>query len=116
MKDRVGDVGELVRAIREVAAGGSVIDPRVVDALVAASRTRPMAPIDRLTPRELDVLAAMAQGKSNAAIAASLMLSLRAIEKYSNTIFSKLGLSEERDCNRRVSAVLVYLDAAVITP
>ena len=116
LKERVSDVGELARAIREVAAGGSVIDPRVVDALVAGSRTRPMSPIERLTPRELDVLAAMAQGKTNAAIAAALLLSLRAIEKYSNTIFSKLGLSEEKDCNRRVSAVLVYLDAAIITP
>ncbi len=116
LKERVSDVGELARAIREVAGGGSVIDPRVVEALVAGSRTRPMSPLERLTPREVDVLAAMAQGKSNAAIAASLTLSLRAIEKYSNTIFAKLGLSEEKDCNRRVSAVLVYLGAAVITP
>jgi len=115
LKDRVSDVGELVSAIREVATGGSVIDPRVVDALVAGSRTRPMSPIERLTPRELEVLAAMASGKSNAAIAASLTLSVRAIEKYSNMIFAKLGLSEEKDCNRRVSAVLVYLDAAVAT-
>jgi len=116
LKDRVSDVDELVLAIREVAAGGSVIDPRVVEALVSASRTRPMSPIERLTPRELDVLGRMAQGKSNAAIATTLSLSVRAIEKYSNMIFAKLGLSEEKDCNRRVSAVLLYLDAAVTTP
>ncbi len=116
LKERVSDVGELVRAIREVAAGGSVIDPQVVEALVAGSRTRPMSPVERLSPRELEVLAGMAQGKSNAAIAASLTLSVRAIEKYSNMIFAKLGLSEEKDCNRRVSAVLVFLDAAVVTP
>jgi DNA-binding NarL/FixJ family response regulator len=113
LKDRVSDVGELARAIREVACGGSVIDPRVVEALVAASRTRPRSPIEHLTPRELEVLGLMAQGKSNAAIAASLVLSERAIEKHSNAIFVKLGVSEERDRNRRVSAVLVYLDSAV---
>lgn len=112
LKERVGDVGELAHAIREVGAGGSVIDAQVVDALVAASRTRPRSLVDELTPRELDVLGLMAQGKSNASIAAALFLSERAIEKYSNTIFVKLGVSEERDRNRRVSAVLVYLDAA----
>lgn len=115
LKERVSDVGELVQAIDEVAAGGSVIDPKVVDALVAGSRTRRKSPIDHLTPRELEVLGEMAQGKSNAAVAASLFLSERAVEKYSNSIFAKLGVSEEKDRNRRVSAVLVYLDAAVST-
>ena len=112
LKERVGDVVELLRAIREVAAGGSVLDPQVVDALVAASRTRARSPVDHLTPRELDVLAQMAQGRSNAAVAEALALSESAVEKYSNSIFVKLGVSEEKDRNRRVSAVLVYLDAA----
>jgi len=115
LKDRVSDVGELVRAIREVASGGSVIDSRVVDALVSASRTRPRSPIEHLTPRELEVLGLMAQGKSNAAIGAAMTLSERAIEKHSNSIFVKLGVSEEKDRNRRVSAVLLYLDAATPT-
>lgn len=116
LKERVSDVHDLVHAIEEVAAGGSVIDPKVVDALVAGSRTRSKSPVDHLTPRELEVLGEMAQGKSNAAVAASLYLSERAIEKYSNSIFAKLGVSEEKDRNRRVSAVLIYLDAAVTTP
>jgi DNA-binding NarL/FixJ family response regulator len=109
LKERVSEVDELLGAIREVAAGGSVIDPKVVEGLVSASRRPTMSDIDRLTPRELEVLGEMAQGKSNAAIAASLVLSERAVEKHTNSIFSKLGLSEERDVNRRVKAVLVYL-------
>jgi DNA-binding NarL/FixJ family response regulator len=110
LKERVGDVDELARAIREVASGGSVVDPAVVHALVEASRARPISPVDRLTPRETEVLAEMAQGKSNAAIAAHLVLSERAVEKHSNSIFMKFGLSEEKDRNRRVSAVLIYLE------
>lgn len=109
LKKRVADVGDLVHAIREVAAGGSVIDPKVVEGLVTASRAPRRSELDWLTPREREVLAEMAQGKSNAAIAASLVLSERAIEKHTNSIFSKLGLSEERNVNRRVKAVLVYL-------
>jgi DNA-binding NarL/FixJ family response regulator len=108
LKERVADGDELAEAIRRVAAGGSVIDPTVVEGLVAANRTAP-SDLDRLTPRELEVLGEMAQGKSNAAVATALVLSERAIEKHTNSIFSKLGLSEERDLNRRVSAVLVYL-------
>ncbi|MCX6465063.1 MAG: response regulator transcription factor [Pseudonocardiales bacterium] len=108
LKERVADGDELTEAIRRVAAGGSVIDPTVIEGLVAANRAAP-SDLDRLTPRELEVLGEMAQGKSNAAIAAALVLSERAIEKHTNSIFSKLGLSEERDLNRRVSAVLVYL-------
>jgi DNA-binding NarL/FixJ family response regulator len=108
LKERVADGDELVDAIRRVAAGGSVIDPTVVEGLVAANRQQP-SELDALTPRETEVLGEMAQGKSNAAIAASLVLSERAVEKHTNSIFSKLGLSEERDLNRRVSAVLVYL-------
>jgi DNA-binding NarL/FixJ family response regulator len=108
LKERVADGDELTDAIRRVADGGSVIDPTVIEGLVAANRAAP-SELDRLTPRELEVLGEMAQGKSNAAIAATLVLSERAIEKHTNSIFSKLGLSEERDLNRRVSAVLVYL-------
>lgn len=109
LKERVSGVDDLARAIREVAAGRSVIDPAVVEALVSANAKRPRSELDQLTPRELEILGEMAQGKSNAAIAGTLVLSERAVEKHSNSIFSKLGLSEERDLNRRVKAVLVYL-------
>lgn len=109
LKERVSDVDELLAAIREVAEGGSVIDPKVVEGLVSATRAPRRSELDRLTPREREILGEMAQGKSNAAIAATLVLSERAVEKHTNSIFSKLGLSEERDLNRRVKAVLVYL-------
>jgi DNA-binding NarL/FixJ family response regulator len=109
LKDRVADVDDLVDAIRVVAAGGAVIDPKVVEQLVTSSSRTAKSPIDFLTPREREVLGEMAQGKSNAAIAAALVLSERAVEKHINSIFSKLHLSEERDVNRRVAAVLVYL-------
>jgi DNA-binding NarL/FixJ family response regulator len=110
LKERVGGVDDLVHAIREVSGGGSVIDPAVVEALVAANARAPRSDLDRLTPREREILGEMAQGKSNAAIAATLVLSERAVEKHTNSIFSKLGLSEERDLNRRVKAVLVFLN------
>ncbi|MDX6551844.1 MAG: hypothetical protein QOH74_332 [Gaiellales bacterium] len=109
LKERVAGVDELVRAIHEVADGGSVIDPAVVDILVAANVLEKRSDVDRLTPREREILAEMAQGKSNAAIASTLILSERAVEKHTNSIFSKLGLSEEKDLNRRVKAVLLYL-------
>jgi DNA-binding NarL/FixJ family response regulator len=109
LKDRVADVDDLVNAIRVVAEGGAVIDPKVVEQLVKSSTRVAKAPIDFLTPREREVLGEMAQGKSNAAIATTLVLSERAVEKHINSIFSKLHLSEERDVNRRVAAVLVYL-------
>ena len=110
LKERVADVDELVRAIHEVAAGRSVIDPTVVEALVSARRQR--SPLEHLTARELEVLGQMATGRTNAAIAAELVLSERAVEKHTNSIFSKLGLSEEKDVNRRVKAVLLYLAEA----
>lgn len=110
LKERVSEVDDLLAAIREVAAGGSVIDSKVVEALVSTKRPQ-TSEVDRLTPREREILAEMAQGKSNAAIAASLVLSTRAVEKHTNSIFSKLGLSEEIDVNRRVKAVLLYLAA-----
>ena len=109
LKERVSEVGELVAAVREVAAGGSVIDPAVVEGLVSATRRPRRSELERLTPRELEVLAEMATGRANAAIAASLVLSERAVEKHTNSIFSKLGLSEERDLNKRVKAVLLFL-------
>jgi DNA-binding NarL/FixJ family response regulator len=109
LKERVGDVEELLGAIREVARGGSVVDPKVVDALVTATSRAVRSDLDRLTPRESEILAEMATGKSNAAIAATLILSERAVEKHTNSIFSKLGLTEEPDVNRRVKAVLLFL-------
>ena len=109
LKESIAGVDELVTAIRTVAEGGSVVDPAVVDALVGASTPRRPSDLDRLTSRETETLAQMAQGKNNAAIAASLFLSERAVEKHTNAIFSKLGLTEEADVNRRVKAVLIYL-------
>ncbi len=111
LKERVAGAHELSRTIRVVASGGSVIDPNVVDELVRARAKHPKSDLEWLTPRESEILAEMAQGKSNGAIAKSLSVSERAVEKHSNAIFSKLGLSEERDLNRRVKAVLVYLGA-----
>ncbi|GAC1592691.1 MAG: response regulator transcription factor [Acidimicrobiales bacterium] len=108
LKERLGDVDELVRSLTEVVSGRSVIDAEVVDALVAR-RMRPDTPIETLTPREIDVLHQMAQGRTNAAIAAELFLSESAVEKHGNSIFSKLGLREEPLLHRRVMAVLTYL-------
>ena len=109
LKEQVASVDELARAIRTVAQGGSVIDPRVVDELVRARSQRHMSPLASLTARESEILAEMAQGKSNAAIAATLSITERAVEKHTNSIFAKLGLSEEKDVNRRVKAVLLFL-------
>jgi DNA-binding NarL/FixJ family response regulator len=111
LKERVGSVDELARAIRAVAAGGSVIDPQVVDELVRARSAQRSSGLSLLTVRETQILAEMAQGKSNSAIAAALFVTERAVEKHTNSIFAKLGLSEERDVNRRVKAVLVYLSS-----
>jgi DNA-binding NarL/FixJ family response regulator len=108
LKERVSEPGQLVAAIREVAAGGSVVDPKVVESLLT-SRTRKRSALDDLTQREREVLGEIAQGKSNAAVAKSLFLSVRAVEKHINSLFSKLGLTEEQDVHRRVKAVLLYL-------
>ncbi|HEV3400766.1 MAG TPA: response regulator transcription factor [Acidimicrobiales bacterium] len=108
LKERVSDIEQLLAAIQEVARGGSVIDPKVIDALVAA-RSKGRSPLADLTVRETEVLSEMAQGKNNAAIAATLVLSERAVEKHINSLFAKLGLSEERDVSRRVKAVLLFL-------
>jgi DNA-binding NarL/FixJ family response regulator len=112
LKERVSDVDQLRRAIDEVRTGGSVIDPKVVEALVAARSRLQDSPLDRLTPREREVLAEMAQGRNNAGVAAALGLTERAVEKHINSVFSKLDLSaDDRDVHRRVKAVLLYLSA-----
>jgi DNA-binding NarL/FixJ family response regulator len=109
LKERVSEPDQLAEAIRTVARGGSVIDPMVVDLLVAASTRGPSSPLSSLTARELDVLDQVAQGKSNAAVAAALFLSERAVEKHINALFAKLGLGVTPDLNRRVAAVLLHL-------
>jgi DNA-binding NarL/FixJ family response regulator len=109
LKERVADVEEIVRALRDVAAGGSVLDPRVVEGLVTRRERESMSPLARLTEREREVLSLMAEGRNNAAIAASLYLTERAIEKHINSMFHKLGLSEEPNVHRRVMAVLTFL-------
>lgn len=110
LKERVGDVEDLVEAIREVHNGGSVIDRAVVDALITA-RARQPSPIDELTAREREVLSHIARGSNNAAIAKLLVLSPRAVEKHINSIFAKLGLADEPDSNHRLRAVLLYIAA-----
>ncbi len=109
LKERVSDVSELVRAIAEVASGGSVLDPRVVEALVSAKDRMAHSPLAKLTAREREVLEQMAQGRNNAAIAKALFLTERAVEKHINSLFHKLDLSEEPEVHRRVMAVLAFL-------
>jgi DNA-binding NarL/FixJ family response regulator len=108
LKERVSDVEELCSAIRTVAQGGSVLDPQVVERLVQA-RTRRTSPLDRLTPRETEVLEAMARGLANGAIADELGVGVRAVEKHINAIFLKLDLSEETAVHKRVVAVVTFL-------
>jgi DNA-binding NarL/FixJ family response regulator len=112
LKERVEDVDQLVEAVRAVADGGSVVDPKVVDALVAAKARSESSPLQELTPREQDVLRAMAEGKNNAAIAESLFLTERSVEKVIHSIFLKLGLTWEPSVHKRVKAVLFYLAEA----
>jgi DNA-binding NarL/FixJ family response regulator len=109
LKERIGRGDELVRALQEVARGGSVLDPKVVEGLLAHKTRVARSPLARLTERERAVLEQMAEGRNNAAIAAALFLSERAVEKHINALFHKLGLSEEPDVHRRVMAVLTYL-------
>jgi DNA-binding NarL/FixJ family response regulator len=109
LKERVHDRAHLVSAVATVAEGGSVIDPAVVDALVGANARAERSPLAQLTPREREVLAEIAQGKSNSAIAESLVLTKRAVEKHINAIFLKLNLSEAEDVSKRVKAALVFL-------
>ena len=115
LKERVGGANELAGAIRAVAEGGSVIDASVVDDLVRSRAGKRDSDLSRLTPRESQILACMAQGRSNAGIAADLDVSERAVEKHINSLFAKLGLFEEPDVNRRVKAVLMYLSGGSST-
>ncbi|MEX1179104.1 MAG: response regulator transcription factor [Nitriliruptor sp.] len=109
LKERLGDVDRLLQAIDEVCDGGSMLDPKIVSALLEAQRRRTASRLAGLTPRELEVLQLMASGRGNAAIARELEISDRSVEKHTNAIFRKLGLSAELDLNRRVAAVLFYL-------
>jgi DNA-binding NarL/FixJ family response regulator len=109
LKERVGDLDELVRAVQQVHGHGSVIDPKVVEILVGARARRAGSKLGRLTPREREVLEHIAEGKTNAAIARDLYLSERAVEKHINAIFTKLDLSFEVDVNKRVRAVVLWL-------
>jgi len=109
LKDRVADVDQLVAAIQTVADGGSVVDPKAVEALVAAKTRSEESPLQQLTPRERDVLREMAEGKNNASIAKTLFLTERSVEKVIHSIFLKLGLAFEADIHKRVRAVILYL-------
>jgi DNA-binding NarL/FixJ family response regulator len=108
LKDRVFDAAQFVEAVRRVAGGGTAMDPEVISRLVA--RNTKQEPLGRLTPRELEVLELMAQGRSNAAIAQQLVVTERAVTKHTANIFGKLGLAVSDDDNRRVLAVLAYLN------
>lgn len=113
LKERLGDVGELRRAIEAVHDGGTVLDPLVVDALVEARQRKQQTLLDRLTPREVEVLSHIARGRANGAIAEELVLSERAVAKHINSIFQKLELRpDDTDVDRRVRAVLLYLSEA----
>ena len=111
LKERIGDRDQLIGALRETHRGGSVIDPVLVDALVGRHELERRSGLSTLTERELDVLRAMAQGLSNAAVARTLFLSESSIEKHVSAIFAKLGLAEEPQLHRRVAAVVTYLRA-----
>lgn len=110
LKDRVADVEEFVATLQRVAAGGTVVDPEVVAQLL--SRARRNDPLASLTPRELEVLALMAEGRTNAAVAARLVVSDKAVEKHVSNIFTKLGLAPDAEDHRRVLAVLRHLESA----
>ena len=109
LKERIGDPEQLLHAVREVARGGSVVDPDVVAALVGGSAQHERSALVHLTDRERDVLEQMAQGRTNAAIAQRLFLSESSIEKYATSIFAKLGLRDQPQTHRRVAAVLAFL-------
>ena len=109
LKERVDDIAQLVAAIRQVAVGGSVIDPKVVESLVARKARAAASPLHELTPRERDVLREMAEGKNNAAIAQVLFLTERSVENVIHSIFVKLGIGFEPSVHKRVKAVILYL-------
>jgi DNA-binding NarL/FixJ family response regulator len=112
LKERVHNRAELMAAIRAVADGGSMIDPKIVESLVAARGRAERSPLNELTAREREVLSEIAQGKSNTAIAGSLFLTKRAVEKHINSIFLKLGLANADDVSKRVKAALMFLSDA----
>ena len=109
LKERVKDLDQLIAAIQAVAEGGSVMDPKVVEALVAQNARAEDSPLNELTRRERDVLREMAEGKNNAAIAEALVLTERSVEKVIHSIFLKLGLTWETAVHKRVTAVILYL-------
>ena len=109
LKDRVSNVAQFVESVRRVAAGGTAMDPEVIAQLLTRSSRE--EPIQRLTPRESEVLGLMAEGRSNAAIASALFITEKAVSKHTNNIFTKLDLAPSEDDNRRVMAVLTYLSA-----
>jgi DNA-binding NarL/FixJ family response regulator len=109
LKERIATPAELRRAITSVSTGGSVTDPKVVEVLVAERRRAERSPLNDLTPRELEVLSLVAEGRSNSAIAGELFLTKRAVEKHINSIFLKLGLKAADDVSHRVKATLIYL-------
>jgi len=111
LKERVSDLDELLRALNEVARGGSALDPKVVEGLLARRSSESASPLLGLSEREREVLAEMATGRSNAMIAQTLYMSVRAVEKHISSIFQKLDLVDEGDVNRRVLAVVAYLEA-----
>ncbi|HEX6921719.1 MAG TPA: response regulator transcription factor [Actinomycetes bacterium] len=111
LKERVSQLDELVRALHEVARGGSALDPKVVEGLMARKSSEASSPLLGLTEREREVLAEMATGRNNATIAKTLFMSERAVEKHIGSVFQKLGLVEEGEVNRRVMAVLAFLEA-----
>ena len=109
LKERVRNAAELTRAVRAVADGGSYVDPMVVEKLLRANRAREQSQLDALTPRELEILGLIAEGRSNAAIADKLVLTKRAVERHINAIFMKLDLGNPQEISRRVKASLIYL-------
>jgi DNA-binding NarL/FixJ family response regulator len=116
LKERVHDRGQLVSAIHTVAVGGSMMDPKIVEPLMAARTHGRRSALVDLTPREREVLGQIAQGKSNAAIASSLVLTKRAVEKHINAVFMKLGLADAADVSKRVKATLMFLSEAEGAP
>ncbi len=111
LKERVTEVDDLVRALYDVSRGGSVLDPRIVEALMARKSAETTSVLSGLTERELEVLRELARGRSNAATAKALFMSERAVEKHVGSVFTKLGIVHESDVNRRVMAVLAFLEA-----
>jgi DNA-binding NarL/FixJ family response regulator len=111
LKERVSDIEELVRALQDVARGGSALDPKVVEGLMARRTAEACSPLRGLTDKEREVLEQMATGRTNATIARTLFMSERSVEKHISSVFLKLGLIDEGETNRRVSAVLAYIEA-----